>query len=265
MIPRVCRSGWPFPGSYNGFGRSIAVDNFGNVIVNCTDSIVKYNSAGIEQWAVSCPNEYYLNYYFGWGGRNFSLDGSGNVYVTGYTFGSNGYNYATIKYDPSGIQQWESQFGLPSGESDDEVTALAVDSAGNVYVTGSEMNYTYSDNTVKYNSVGDTIWTRHFWDTDYGSGIIPVAIAVDNLGNVYLTGYNGTMKYKANGDTAWINLNINEGVALAPDNLGNVYVTGYNGTVKLNTNGDTLWMDGNIYGNALIVDNAGNVYVAGGG
>ena len=84
------------------------------------------------------------------------------MYVTGTAFESNGDNYATSKYDPLGMQQWESQFGLPSGESADYVSALAVDSAGNVYISGSEDQWTWSDNTVKYNSAGDTIWTRNF-------------------------------------------------------------------------------------------------------
>ena len=36
-----------------------------------------------------------------------AVDGSGNIYVTGFSTGSLGYyDYATIKYDPAGTQLW---------------------------------------------------------------------------------------------------------------------------------------------------------------
>lgn len=69
-------------------------------------------------------------------------DGSGNVYVAGYTLGVfpgqtalGGYDCFLAKYNSSGTQQWVRQFGTAG---DDICTGLAVDAAGtpNVFVSG---------------------------------------------------------------------------------------------------------------------------------
>ena len=80
------------------------------------------------------------------------MDGSGNVYVTGRSYGSGtDYDYATLKYDPDGNQLWIQRYNGP-GNALDEATAIAVDGAGNVYVTGfgsgSGTDYDYA--TLKY-------------------------------------------------------------------------------------------------------------------
>ncbi len=39
--------------------------------------------------------------------RSIAVDGSSNVYVTGYSYGGGtNHDYATIKYNSSGVQQW---------------------------------------------------------------------------------------------------------------------------------------------------------------
>ncbi len=64
------------------------------------------------------------------------MDGSGNVYVTGFSMAVEHQNdYATIKYNSSGVQQWVARYNGP-GNLSDKAISLAVDGSGNVYVTG---------------------------------------------------------------------------------------------------------------------------------
>src|SRR4029077_5570861 len=65
------------------------------------------------------------------------LDDSSNVYVTGRsertTFGDS--DYATVKYNSAGQQQWVVRYNGP-GNTDDRAEAMAIDTLSNVYVTG---------------------------------------------------------------------------------------------------------------------------------
>ena len=70
-----------------------------------------------------------------------ALDGSGNVYITGTTGGSLDGNTSLgrsdvflTKFDPNGIKLGSRQLGTTG---DDIGFGLAVDSSGNVYITGS--------------------------------------------------------------------------------------------------------------------------------
>jgi hypothetical protein len=65
-----------------------------------------------------------------------AVDGSGNVYVAGFSFDPNtDYDYTTIKYNSAGQQQWIARYDGPINYTD-KATAIAVDASGNVYVTG---------------------------------------------------------------------------------------------------------------------------------
>src|SRR5438876_7755653 len=66
-------------------------------------------------------------------------------------------------------------------------TALAVDSAGQVYVTGqADENYA----TLKYDAGGNPLWVARYVGPG-SSGDSAQALAVDGSGNVYVTGSSG--------------------------------------------------------------------------
>ena len=294
---------------YNGPGNSedhayaLSVDSSGNVYVTGWSpgsgtgldyATIKYSPSGDTLW---------VKRYNGPGNGSdyayaLAVDGSGNVYVTGWSYGSgSSSDYATIKYSPAGDTLWVRRYNGP-GNSYDYATALAVDSSGNLYVAGysdsdtsSFFNYDYA--TIKYSPSGDTVWVRRY-NGPGNSDEEASALAVDDSGNVYVTGQSdgsgsssdyATIKYSPSGDTLWVRRYHGPGngtdyaYALAVDGSGNVYVTGSsNGsgtfrdyaTIKYNSAGDTLWArryngTGNDWdlANALAVDDSGNLYVTG--
>ena len=67
---------------------------------------------------------------------SLAVDQANDVYVTGYSPGTNsGNDIVTIKYDNNGNQIWLQRYNGP-GNGNDAGNAIAVDALGNVYVTG---------------------------------------------------------------------------------------------------------------------------------
>jgi hypothetical protein len=189
---------------------------------------------------------------------------------------------------------WVRRYDGP-GNGSDYGQAIAVSDSGYVYVTGYSQGTETSNDyaTIKYLSNGDTAWVRRY-DGPGNSDDEARAIAVDDSGNVYVTGLSvgsgtsgdyATIKYHPDGDTAWIrryngagNGN-DEAEAIAVDGSGSVYVTGGGVagvssrdyiTIKYHPNGDTAWLrvydaPGNATdeANAMAVDGSGNVYITG--
>lgn len=71
--------------------------------------------------------------------KAMAIDAQGNVYVTGSSIDdAQEENYLTIKYDSNGTVQWVASYNGP-GDRYDIPQAIAVDSQGNVYVTGGKL------------------------------------------------------------------------------------------------------------------------------
>lgn len=285
--------------------KAIAVDDAGNVYVtgstctqnddsgNCIASkyvTIKYDSDGNQLWVAT---------YSGLGNGTdeptaIAVDGDGNVYVTGASWGDGTLtDYATIKYDGSGNQLWLRRYNGPLS-GNDRATALVLDGDGNVYVTGESQgaNGDLDFATIRYDTDGNPLWVARY-DGPANGDDSAEAVALDTNGNVYVTGTStgvsgnsdyATLQYDSNGSQLWVaryssdpgNVdNIPAGIAI--DTAGDVYVTGKSAntlsdyaTVKYDADGNQVWatlfhrpdhrFDG---ATAIAVDDAGNAYVTG--
>lgn len=238
---------------YDGAGHGhdaaydLQLDAVGNVYVGGftrVDSVlhdmltIKYDGNGVQQWLAS---------YHGMGSTSatvyeLAVDAAQNVYATGYSTGPAGnWDFVTIKYDHNGVEQWAALYNPPA-DSTDFSTDIALDAAGNVYVTGASTNASgnYDYATVKYDNFGVKQWVARYDGQAQGADRAH-DVAVDAGGNVYVTGSSfrtgneddfATLKYDNSGVKQW--------------------VARFNGPAS-----------GNDAGRRVLVDLVGNVYVAG--
>jgi len=146
-------------------------------------------------------------------GRSVAVDSNDNVFVTGFfadtvDFGGGGFTSAgsldifLTKYDANGNHLWSKRFG----DADlDDGYSVAVDSSGNVFVTGEFQGIVnFGGNNLasaggrdifltKYDANGAHLWSKRFGDTDQDEGF---SIAAGSSGNVFVTGvFSGTVNF----------------------------------------------------------------------
>jgi hypothetical protein len=179
-----------------------------------------------------------------------------------------------------GSEFWVALLNGP-GNGNAAASAIAVDSAGNSFVTGVICAAAdqfgdctdFSWETVKYDTNGNALWTASF-DGVGQSFNYPSAIAVDAFGDAYVTGSictvescdevscfcgssaYGTIKYDPNGAQLWFRYYGGGGTgndaaaAIAIDPSANVYITGasydvggtpHYATLKYDSNGNEIW------------------------
>ncbi len=253
----------------------------------------KYDTNGATLWTKTY-NSPANNWDEGYG---VTVDAAGNVYVTGSELRSDlgqSRNIWLRKYDTNGNVLWTQTYDSDA-HSNDEGYGVAVDAAGNVYVTGYEErpDLGQSANVClrKYDTNGNALWTRTY-DSPAHADDRGWETVVDGTGNVYVAGYERRddlgqfyniwlRKYDTNGNTLWTETyagpsgghDLGFGVTL--DTEGYVYVTGQDGAAdiwlrKYDANGNTVWTatydsPGHTtdVGQGVDVDASGNVYVAG--
>ncbi len=193
-------------------------------------------------------------------GYALAVDGSGNVYVGGFspaTWGSPvraytaGMDAFAAKLNSSGGLTWNTFLG---GSSGDAGYGIAVDGSGNVYVAGNS-GATWGSPVRAYTSGSDAFAAKLgssgglTWNTFLGGsgGDAGRAIAVDGNGNVYVAGYSNATwgspvrsynslgdgfaaKLYSSGGLTWNTFlggsGVDDGIGIAVDGSGNVYVAG---------------------------------------
>jgi len=151
--------------------------------LNYDYATIKYNSHGVEQWVVFYNGTGNANDY----AKDLVVDNSGNVYVTGNSYGNGtGYKWATVKYNSNGVEQWVMRNNGSNNFINDGVSAMALDNSGNIYVTGQSDAFTL---TLKYNANGVGQWGAG--GAGYGGAAAltkATALTIDDAGNVYVAG-----------------------------------------------------------------------------
>lgn len=220
----------------------------------------KLNANGILQWNT------FLGGSSGDWSRKIARDGSGNIYIIGWSYGAwgnplnpygGGLTDAFVaKLDPDGVLQWSTFLG---GSNFDWGMGIAVDGSGNIYVTGrsfstwgSPVNGFERDNVfaAKLDAGGALHWNT-FLGRDSSE---ESSVAVSSSGDIYLTGtcnaswgsplnpYNGGLdafvaRLDSAGALRWhtfLGSSSDEaGFGITTDNNGNIYVTGYPQTLPM--------------------------------
>ncbi len=99
---------------------------------------------------------------------------------------------------------WAARYnnGIANGTS--QAVKMALDPAGNIYVTGFSQNANSNLGyvTIKYAANGTQLWAARYDSTNYPSST-PSGIVLDNSNNIVVTGSALTVKYDSNGNQLW--------------------------------------------------------------
>lgn len=181
-----------------------------------------------------------------------AVDAQGNVIVTGtitLPCADTCRDYLTVKYGVAGDTLWTARYdnGHGSLRNDDWAEALAVDAAGNIYVSGRSLQddapfFDYL--TIAYDPGGSVLWARRY-NGPVNEHDSAYAIVLDDGDNLYVSGTTGigsgtsdsdygTITYSPDGDSLGFlmkepptNGSHDYPTANAVDADGNLYVTGY--------------------------------------
>jgi len=151
-------------------------------------TVGRISAAGQLSWLKSVP----LNYDRLAGLNGIAVDPYGNAYATGSTYDAatgNRIQMTTARFTGAGLFDWVMNFNAPvtaPGDTETVGKSIAVDVAGNAYVTGFGGSFNYSNVvTLKYNAFGALQWAAFYKGAGYGRDF-GVQVAVNQAGDVYV-------------------------------------------------------------------------------
>jgi uncharacterized delta-60 repeat protein len=293
-----------YNGPINGGDYSFAVktDANGNVYITGRSdrgpaflsdyTTIKYNSSGVQQWVALFDGPSHNADE----AKALLVDGAGNVYVTGKSYGTtSNYDIVTVKYNSNGVQQWVTTYnGVGNGE--DRGNAIGIDNSGNIYVCGESLGAGFDFVLLKIDPNGIQSWSRTY-NGPVSGGDGAVALSIDANNNIYVTGYSfgevtsydfATLKYDGAGNQLWLRRfnSLGNGFdvpsAMTLDMSGNVVITGASqgsssptsdsnfSSIKYDPNGNLLWAAfyagpnfSQDVARAIVTDNNSNIYITG--
>lgn len=153
-------------------------------------------------------------------------DSSGNVYYCGTAVYSDGRRGHLVKYNSSGVLQWQKSFG-GTFSNNQEYYSVTVDSSLNVYVGGYITDSGQKPFLVKYNSSGTLQWVR----------------ALNSAGNAY-----ASLKTDSNGDVYGMSIDFSSTFYLTKYSSSGVYQWTYStqafssnlGEISINSNNEVF-------------------------
>jgi hypothetical protein len=175
--------------------KGLVLDNAANIYFVANSYFSPYSTFkcaanGSEIWGADDPTANGGSAAYG-----LAVDSGGNAFVTGgdaHYYPNTPFPIGTYKIGTNGAYVWTNlYYSVPVASS--VGTAIAVDQGNSVYVTGYSPGTSSGNDivTIKYDNNGAQSWLQRYNGPGNGNDA-GNAVAVDNNGNVYVTGYDTT-------------------------------------------------------------------------